>query len=136
VAPISQTGHVVLLGQDGRVQGQGCLQDLQPLLPNALVLEGINIKPESTLQQEETPMEHVSETAKVIRGNATDAAVFLYYFRSIGVLSLVAFLMLTMSFAFFSVFPSKHHLSIQRLESMLIDHSNMVTMVGRGRSQC
>ncbi|THZ12732.1 P-loop containing nucleoside triphosphate hydrolase protein [Aureobasidium pullulans] len=106
VAPISQTDHVVLLGQDGRVQGQGCLQDLQPLLPNALVLEGINIKPESTLQQEETPMEHVSETVKVIRGNATDAAVFLYYFRSIGVLSLVAFLMLTMSFAFFSVFPT------------------------------
>ncbi|THY77327.1 P-loop containing nucleoside triphosphate hydrolase protein [Aureobasidium pullulans] len=106
VTPISQHDHVVLLGQDGQVQGHGCLQDLQPLLPNALVLEGINIKPDSALQQEEAPTVHVPETVKLNRGNATDAAVFLYYFRSIGVLSLVAFLMLTTSFAFFSVFPT------------------------------
>lgn len=112
MTPISQHDHVVLLGQDGQVQGHGCLQDLQPLLPNALVLEGINIKPDSALQQEEAPTVHVPETVKLNRGNATDAAVFLYYFRSIGVLSLVAFLMLTTSFAFFSVFPSKHHSSI------------------------
>ena len=106
VIPVSSTDLVLLLDQEGGIKAHGRLEDLQMLNLEALTIECVTLEADSDITQKVLTGDD-TETTTVERGHVNDAAVLRYYLRSVGVTSLVAFLVLAVSFAFLSVFPSK-----------------------------
>lgn len=113
ISILPSADHIISLGDDGKIVEQGSFDELsrQEGYVHSFALQQLNRdktdveQTDTGTQKKEQPFQDLP-VDEINRGNG-DFSVYVYYFRTIGVLSMMAFFMGEASFAVLSSFPSK-----------------------------